>query len=351
MFSTATGTMVTGSAAGVGGADGGGEQGGKDQGRHRAILGFKCTGSIRAGAVGSTALARPPIPLCCNQSDIGARGVEPLVCVDPRPAPRVENEHGSLLQERAPRPQKSGNGARLSEHASRLEQDPAFANSDIAAALIEEAARQEGVDTSSLDLFGRGAVAGVQEDPDKFWFAEDGDDDGGGGKTRRSQDLDLPALRAKHADNKYEDFEKGIPFVKGEGDEHAVDANDVKQGALGDCYLIAGMAAVARANPKAIQDLIKDNNDGTFDVTLYLRSSQYGRPRKAMTTTVDAQLAVKSAGQAAATRGSATRRMAKKSCGRRSSRRPSPSKKTATTSSAVATSMGTALSFRAPPSC
>lgn len=191
---------------------------------------------------------------------------------------------------------KSGNGGGRPSAPARLEQDPAFANSDIAAALIEEAARQEGVDTSSLDLFGRGAVAGVQEDPDKFWFAEDGDDDGGGGKTRRTQDLDLPALRPKHEDKEYEDFEKGTPFVKGEGDEHAVDANDVKQGALGDCYLIAGMASVARANPKAIQDLIKDNNDGTFDVTLYLRSSQYGRPRK-VTTTVDAQLAVKSAGR------------------------------------------------------
>jgi len=31
------------------------------------------------------------------------------------------------------------------------------------------------------------------------------------------------------------------------------------------------MAAVAQANPEAIRRLIKDNGDGTYDVTLYLR--------------------------------------------------------------------------------
>ena len=180
--------------------------------------------------------------------------------------------------------------------STRLEQEPAFANSDMAKVLLDEAAHQQGIDTASLDFFGRGALNGLEEDPDKFWFAEDGDDDGGGGKTRRKQDLELPGLRPKHSDKEYEDFEKGIPFVKGAGDAHEVDANDVKQGALGDCYLIAGMAGVARANPEAIKDLIKDNGDGTFDVTLYLRSSRYSRPRPVVTT-VDAQLAVKYSGK------------------------------------------------------
>jgi hypothetical protein len=194
------------------------------------------------------------------------------------------------------RDRKQRSGGDASSAPARLEQEPAFANSELAKMLLDEAARQQGIDTASLDFFGRGALAGLEEDPEKFWFAEDGDDDGGGGKARRQQDLDLPALRPKHEDKEYEDFEKGTAFVQGEGDAHEVDANDVKQGALGDCYLIAGMAGVARANPEAIKDLIKDNGDGTFDVTLHIRSSRYSRPRPVVTT-IDAQLAVKSSGR------------------------------------------------------
>lgn len=102
----------------------------------------------------------------------------------------------------------------------------------------------------------------------------------------------LPALRDKHANNTYADVTDGAAFVQGEGDAHAVDPNDVAQGSLGDCYWMAGMAAVARANPEAIQKLIKDNGDGTFDVTLYVRQSAYGKPTP-VTKTVDAQLPTK----------------------------------------------------------
>ncbi len=62
----------------------------------------------------------------------------------------------------------------------------------------------------------------------------------------------------------------GQRWSTGAGDGNAVDANDVDQGALGDCYFHAAMAAVARANPQAIKDLITDNNDGTYDVTLHV---------------------------------------------------------------------------------
>ena len=49
------------------------------------------------------------------------------------------------------------------------------------------------------------------------------------------------------------------------------------------------MASVARANPALIEDLIHDNEDGTFDVSLFIRPDRYTRPR--VTTTVDARLA------------------------------------------------------------
>jgi hypothetical protein len=163
---------------------------------------------------------------------------------------------------------------------------PALGNREIAELLFAEAARVEGASDDQIWL---------PTHPDEFKFAEDGDD-GGTGTTRRQQDAALPGLRPKHEGSEYEDFENGVAFVKGEGDEHAVDANDVKQGALGDCYLIAGMAAVARADPKLIEKLVKDNGDGTFDVTLYMRPRQYARPVP-VTTTVDARLAVKYSGK------------------------------------------------------
>lgn len=165
-----------------------------------------------------------------------------------------------------------------------LTANPDFANSFIAEALINEAARTNGVSQSDLELYGKAA----SEDPDFWTFAED--------DTRKQQKDALPALRPKHDDKEYEDFENGKAFVKGAGDSHEVDPHDVKQGALGDCYLIAGMAAVARADPEAIKKIIKDNGDGTFDVTLHLRRSRYSRPMP-VTRTVDARLAVKSAGK------------------------------------------------------
>ena len=163
---------------------------------------------------------------------------------------------------------------------------PALGNAEAAQILLEEAVRVQGVSDDQIWM---------PTHPDEFKFAEDGDGDGPG-PGRRHQDAALPALRPKHEGKEYEDFTNAAAFVKGEGDAHAIDANDVKQGALGDCYLIAGMAAVARADPKLIEKLIQDNGDGTFDVSLYIRPDRYVRPRL-VTTTVDARLAVKYSGR------------------------------------------------------
>jgi hypothetical protein len=114
--------------------------------------------------------------------------------------------------------------------------------------------------------------------------------------TRGQQEAPLPELRDKHqGKNEYEDYEQLTAFVQGSGDEHEVDPMDVDQGSLGDCYFVASMAAVARANPDAIKELLVDNGDGTFDVTLYIRTHAWSKPTK-VTKTIDSRLASKYAG-------------------------------------------------------
>ena len=113
----------------------------------------------------------------------------------------------------------------------------------------------------------------------KYKLKEDGktivDSEGNAVLLAGKELINVPAdkpmnLRAGHAGKyKYVEF-LGTPFVKGEGDGNLIDPNDVAQGALGDCYFMAAMAAVARANPNAIKDLIKDNGNGTYNVTLYV---------------------------------------------------------------------------------
>lgn len=66
--------------------------------------------------------------------------------------------------------------------------------------------------------------------------------------------------------------------------------DDVDQGRVGDCYLLAGLGAVARQNPDAIRQMITDNGDGTFTVRFYDNGV-------AKFVTVNRQLPVNSAGR------------------------------------------------------
>jgi hypothetical protein len=59
--------------------------------------------------------------------------------------------------------------------------------------------------------------------------------------------------------------------------------DDVVQGTNGDCYLLASAAALANSNPSAIQNMIKDNGNGTYGVTLYYQ----GKPE---TVSVDSSV-------------------------------------------------------------
>jgi hypothetical protein len=69
-------------------------------------------------------------------------------------------------------------------------------------------------------------------------------------------------------------------FAKGSTDGLDIDPNDVDQNALGDCYFLAAVAAVARTNPEALRKLIKKNSDGTYDVTLYVHDKWFSVNRK-----------------------------------------------------------------------
>ncbi|MFZ5480668.1 MAG: C2 family cysteine protease [Myxococcota bacterium] len=80
---------------------------------------------------------------------------------------------------------------------------------------------------------------------------------------------DQPAL-TRDEDNKAltDDF----VYSKVEGDHSPVDptGKDTAQGAIGDCFFIASMAAVANASPQAIKDMVKyDKEKGTYTVRFY----------------------------------------------------------------------------------
>lgn len=53
---------------------------------------------------------------------------------------------------------------------------------------------------------------------------------------------------------------------------------DVRQGAIGNCYFPAALAAVAHTNPDVIQNLIKENGDGTYSVRFF-ENTWMSRPK------------------------------------------------------------------------
>ena len=49
--------------------------------------------------------------------------------------------------------------------------------------------------------------------------------------------------------------------------------NDINQGSLGDCYLLASLAEVAQCEPDTIKSMITDNGNGTYGVRFYINGN------------------------------------------------------------------------------
>ncbi|MCL2447333.1 MAG: C2 family cysteine protease [Polyangiaceae bacterium] len=49
--------------------------------------------------------------------------------------------------------------------------------------------------------------------------------------------------------------------------------SDIHQGDYGDCYLLASLGAMANNDSSAVKNMIRDNHDGTYTVTLYQKEA------------------------------------------------------------------------------
>lgn len=63
---------------------------------------------------------------------------------------------------------------------------------------------------------------------------------------------------------------KPLPFLKGEGDTHKINIEDIDQGAVGNCYFLALLGGLAHTNPDYIEQMVIDNLDNTYTVRFHM---------------------------------------------------------------------------------
>ncbi len=98
-------------------------------------------------------------------------------------------------------------------------------------------------------------------------------------------DIADPTVLTKHEGQvTWGKIEGGKLFVDG------VNYDDVIQGSIGDCYMVAAFSAVAHSDPKAIENAIKDNGDGTYTVRFYEKTSSYSTTSRPVEITIDGDL-------------------------------------------------------------
>ncbi|HEY4026945.1 MAG TPA: C2 family cysteine protease [Candidatus Dormibacteraeota bacterium] len=85
-----------------------------------------------------------------------------------------------------------------------------------------------------------------------------------------------PDLQTKYLGHDYKGFQWSWQGTSGPlfGPDGVNPLTDINQGDDGDCWFLAGMGAIALANPSLIQQNIRPNANGTYTVTFY----QDGRP-------------------------------------------------------------------------
>lgn len=114
-----------------------------------------------------------------------------------------------------------------------------------------------------LSTFGRlmNAQADEQDDASGTGSGPRGRDGSGG----EGVGSDNPDLTDDHDDSTYEDLDG--PLI----DDGGIEPDDIRQGGLGDCWLISSLRGLAGSEEGAalLAKNIKDNGDGTYDVTLY----------------------------------------------------------------------------------
>jgi hypothetical protein len=93
----------------------------------------------------------------------------------------------------------------------------------------------------------------------------DGDDPAGAAPVGEQSPTE-PSFSGLDPDAAYAPY-AGAPFHAGVGDSSAIHPDDLAQGALGDCYLIATLGAIATRDPAFLEELVVDNCDGTYTVT------------------------------------------------------------------------------------
>lgn len=108
-----------------------------------------------------------------------------------------------------------------------------------------------------------------------------------------------PEVAKKHRDQATWAPTSGSLFVNG------VAPDDALQGALGNCYLVSGLASLAQVQPEVIQNAIRDNGDGTFTVKFHKDSllGLFPRGHDTMEVTVDGDIPTKDGKKPLYTRG------------------------------------------------
>ncbi|MFN7135223.1 MAG: C2 family cysteine protease, partial [Myxococcales bacterium] len=95
-------------------------------------------------------------------------------------------------------------------------------------------------------------------------------------------DISDPTVLTKHEGTTWGKVEGGRLFVDG------VSYDDVVQGSIANCYMVAAFSSVAQADPKLIENAMKDNGDGTYTVRFYEKSGY--STMKPVYVTVDGDL-------------------------------------------------------------